>query len=399
LLVSGYPTRNEASGISSPGQALNALTIGGCTFRNEHPHDGQVLCPVGDISGSARTSTSWIGRRSTKPDLVFEAGNLGLPEDENEQACESLTELNLLTTNNSPRMLLGTLGETSAATAAVAGVAGRLMARYPDYWPETIRGLLVHSASWTPAMLARGDGDTTEKKHDRVLSMFGWGVPNEDDAGNSASDRLTLVIQGSLVPFKQDRGVVTLNECAYHTLPWPVTALEALGSTQAQLRITLSYFVQPDMRAPSARRHADYPSHRLFFDLKGPDDDDLDVVRRRNGALRGVRTASPPRRSEANWQLGSMLRDRGTVHHDVWIGSAAELARQNAIRVAPRGGWWRGAPDYAGVAARCALIASIRTPESKRDIYQEAATRIAALQRTRIRLLEPYLIQPVTVRS
>jgi hypothetical protein len=135
LLVSGYPTRNEASGISSPGQALNALTIGGCTFRNEHPHDGQVLCPVGDISGSARTSTSWIGRRSTKPDLVFEAGNLGLPEDENEQACESLTELNLLTTNNSPRMLLGTLGETSAATAAVAGVGtphgpiSRLLAR------------------------------------------------------------------------------------------------------------------------------------------------------------------------------------------------------------------------------------------------------------------------------
>jgi hypothetical protein len=73
-------------------------------------------------------------------------GNLGLPEDETEEACEPLAELNLLTTNNSPRMLLGTLGETSAATAAVAGIAGRLMARYPDYWPETIRGLLIHSA-------------------------------------------------------------------------------------------------------------------------------------------------------------------------------------------------------------------------------------------------------------
>jgi hypothetical protein len=94
-----------------------------------------------------------------------------------------------------------------------------------------------------------------------------------------------------------------------------------------------------------------------------------------------------------------MLRDRGTVHHDVWTGSATELARQNDIRVAPRGGWWRDAPDYAGVAARYALIASIRTPESKQDIYQEAATRIPALQRTRIPLLEPYLIQPVIVRS
>jgi hypothetical protein len=248
-------------------------------------------------------------------------------------------------------------------------------------------------------MVARGHGDTTEKKNDHILSMFGWGFPNEDDAANSASDRLTLVIQGSLVPFKRDEGTNALNECAYHTLPWPVTALEALGSTQAQLRITLSYFVQPDMRAPSARRHADYPSHRLFFDLKGPDDDDLDTVRRRNRALRGVRTASPPSRSEANWQLGSVLRERGTVHHDVWTGSATELSRQNAIRVAPRGGWWRNAPDYAGVAVRYALIASIRTPKSRQDIYHEATTRIPALQRARIRLLEPYLIQPVLVRS
>lgn len=399
LLVSGYSTRNEATGIGSPGQALNALTIGGCTFRDEHPHGGQLLCPVGDISGSARTSTSWIIRRSTKPDLVFEAGNLGLPEDETEQACEPLAELNLLTTNNSPRMLLGTLGETSASTAAVAGIAARLMARYPDYWPETIRGLLVHSASWTPAMVERGHGDTPEKKHDHILSMFGLGVPNEDEAANSASDRLTLVIQSSLVPFKQDGGTKALNECTYHPLPWPVTTLEARGTTQVQLRISLSYFVQPDMRAPSARRYADYPSHRLFFDLKGPDDDDLDAVRRQNRALKGARAASPSKRSEANWQLGSTLRDRGTIHHDVWTGSADELVGQNAIRVAPRGGWWRSAPDYAGVAVRYALIVSIRTPESKQDIYQEAATRIPTLQRTRIRLLEQYLIQPVTVRS
>jgi hypothetical protein len=52
-----------------------------------------------------------------------------------------------------------------------------------------------------------------------------------------------------------------------------------------------------------------------------------------------------------------------------------------------------------GFAVRYALIASIRTPKSRQDIYHEATTRIPALQRARIRLLEPYLIQPVLVRS
>jgi hypothetical protein len=30
-----------------------------------------------------------------------------------------------------------------------------LQAEYPSYWPETIRGLLEHSAKWTEAMKAR----------------------------------------------------------------------------------------------------------------------------------------------------------------------------------------------------------------------------------------------------
>ncbi|MFC7052577.1 S8 family peptidase [Hansschlegelia quercus] len=399
LLVSGYSARNDASGIGSPGQALNALTVGGCTFIEEHPLGGQLLCPAGDISVTSRTSTSWtLRRRSIKPDLVFEAGNVG--QVDGEDACESLAELNPLTTNASPRMLLGTLGETSAATGSVSGMAGRLMARYPDYWPETIRGLLIHSSDWTPAMVERGFGDNEEKKREHILSMFGWGAPDESMASDSASNRLTLVAQSSLVPFKEDGRSNALNECAYHPLPWPETALRGLGDTEVELRVTLSYFVQPDMRAPSARRHADYPSHRLHFDLKGPDDDDLDAARRQNRAFRGIRSASPPRRSEARWRLGSTLRERGTVHHDVWTGPASELARQNALRIAPRGGWWRDAPVYAGVPVRYALIVSLRTPESAQDIYQETRTRVAAIgSRLSIPLLEPYVIQPVPIST
>ena len=41
---------------------------------------------------------------------------------------------------------------TSPATALASRMAARLISAYPDYWPETIRGLMVHSARWTPAM-------------------------------------------------------------------------------------------------------------------------------------------------------------------------------------------------------------------------------------------------------
>ncbi len=398
FLVAGYSSRNEESGIGSPGQALNALTVGGCTFNDDHPHDGELLCPAGDLSVSTRTSTSWVKRRSTKPDVVFEAGNIGVPGDDSDTTCEALSELNVLTTFNNTRHPLGTIGETSAATGAVAGIAGRLMARYPEYWPETIRGLIVHSASWTEAMLARCEGATKDDRVDHLLSMFGWGVPDEDAASSSASDQLTLIIEGSLIPYKKDGSKNALNECAYHPLPWPIEALQSLGSTDVELRVTLSYFIQPDMRAPSARRFADYPSHRLAFDLKGSEDDHLDAARRRNKALKAARSSSPPPRSEARWNLGWKLRDRGTIHHDVWTGPADELARQDAIRVAPKGGWWRGSPDYAEVSVRYSLIVSIRTPESEQDIYQEALAQIPIVQSTPIRELAPYVIQPVTVR-
>lgn len=392
LLASGYSGRNEATGIGSPGQALNAITIGGCTFLDEHPHGGRLLCPAGDLSASARTSRAWSVRRATKPDLVYEAGNRGLSGAGGETACEALAELDRLTTNGDPRFLFGTLGETSAATAAVAGMAGRLMSLYPGYWPETIRALLVHSASWTPAMVDRGRGLRKEDANEYLLSMFGWGVPDEGEAARSASDRLTLVAEGSLIPFKVDGTKVVMNECAYHPLPWPRIALQALGGTDAELRVTLSYFVQPDMRAPAARRYSDYPSHRLAFDLKGPDDDDLDAVRRGNKAMRGVRAAKPPTRTERNWRIGSRLRERGTIHHDAWFGSAEDLARQDAVRISPHGGWWRSSPEYAGVPVRYALVVSVRTPPASQDVYQEALAAVPALRGAPIPSLARYAL-------
>jgi hypothetical protein len=55
-----------------------------------------------------------------------------------------------------------------------------------------------------------------------------------------------------------------------HALPWPVDELLALQNTPVEMRVTLSYFIEPN---PSARGSASkfyYPSHRLRFAMKRP---------------------------------------------------------------------------------------------------------------------------------
>jgi hypothetical protein len=42
-----------------------------------------------------------------------------------------------------------------------------------------------------------------------------------------------------------------------------------------------------------------------------------------------------------NWILGNSVRDKGSIHKDVWHGTAADLATRNKIAVHPVGGWWR----------------------------------------------------------
>lgn len=70
-----------------------------------------------------------------------------------------------------------TTGDTSAATALATRMAAVLMAQYPDYWPETVRALLVHSAEWTEKMLERF-GPQKKKDYENLLRYAGYGVPS-----------------------------------------------------------------------------------------------------------------------------------------------------------------------------------------------------------------------------
>lgn len=79
-----------------------------------------------------------------------------------------------------------------------------------------------------------------------------------------------------------------------------------------------------------------------------------------------------------DWFLG-ILRDRGSIHSDIWHGTAADLAARDAVAVYPVGGWWkerRDAEKRWERSVRYASLVSIRTSSADADIYTPIATQI-----------------------
>ena len=156
----------------------------------------------------------------------MEAGNMGRPAIAADP--DYLPELSLLTISDrftAGHRPLTTMYDTSAATALAARLAATVWAAYPDFTPETVRGLLVHSAEWIPAMLARATGADGNIITQNLLRIFGYGTPNSERLFYSASNVLTLIAQSSIQPFFDDDGQIKNRDMNLHDLPWPADAL------------------------------------------------------------------------------------------------------------------------------------------------------------------------------
>jgi len=143
--------------------------------------------------------------------------------------------------------------------------------------------------------------------------------------------------------------------------------------------VTLSYFVEPN---PSARGNSSkyhYPSHRLRFAVRRPLETVEDFQSRINAAVIREETGRVAAPADSNWVLGESLRHRGSLHQDIWRGTAAELSNRGFIAVYPSNGWWRTRPaqERFNLPARYSLIVSIRSPETDVDLYTPIAQQIA----------------------
>jgi hypothetical protein len=381
-----YPASLSTNGIRDPGQAWNALTVGAYTEKvtiTEPDAQGYLpIAPAGGLSPYTSTSRTWDSPWPLKPDVVFEGGNAG----QDSLGAASINSLLLLTTHNQPNeRLFTTTNATSAASALCAGMAGQLMAAYPSLRPETIRALIVHSAEWTPAMRAAYTPANSLAKRNVVdlIRHCGWGIPNLNHALWSLSNSLTLVVEDQLQPYKKDPGKsVKSCDMNLHVLPWPKEQLQNLPpETQVELTVTLSYFIEPNPSARGASSKFHYPSHRLRFDVKRPLDGTVDdFVARINAAAEVEDENDAADIPDRSWLVGQNQRHRGSIHKDIWRGSAAELADHGFIAVYPAMGWWRTRPaqERYNQPARYSLIVSIRTPETDIDLYTPVAQQVAA---------------------
>lgn len=381
-----YPASLSTNGIRDPAQSWNALTVGAFTNKvNITESDAQDYRPIaeaGGLSPYTTTSAQWSAAWPLKPDVVFEGGNVG----KNATGSDGISSLHLLTTHSQPvERLFTTSNATSAASALGARMAAQLMAAYPLLRPETVRALIAHSAQWTEAMRkiylpARKTPVKSDYVH--MIRHCGWGVPNLERAMWSASNSLTLVVEDTVHPYEKikDKGIVS-RHMNLHTLPWPQEQLLALPSaTEVELRITLSYFVEPNPSARGTASKFHYPSHRLRFDVQRPLDATTDdFVARINAAAQREDDDDPVDSKDLDWCLGSQKRHRGSLHQDSWKGTAADLAACGFIAVYPAAGWWRTRPaqERYHLPARYSLVVSIRTPETEIDIYTPVAQQIA----------------------
>jgi hypothetical protein len=367
-----YLDRNDLSAIESPAQAWNALTVGAFTEKTTivqaSYRDWQPLGQAGDLSPCSRTSVL-CGVWPIKPDVVFEGGNLAI--DPATGAGDHIDDLALLTTFRRPEERpFTTTGDTSAATALASRVVAQILADQPQLRPETVRGLIVHAAEWTPAMLTRLNAAALQQAKASLIRRYGYGVPELERALRSLQNDVTLVIQGSLQPFDHRANNVATKDLVLHDLPWPAAALDRAGAETVQMKVTLSYFIEPNPGERGWTRRHTYASHGLRFVVKRSEEG-IDAFRRRiNAAIHDDRTRHAASGAEDGWFLGPRLRDRGSLHSDIWTGTAADLASRHAIAVYPVGGWWREKAPLRRYErqVRYALIVSLRAPQAI-DLY------------------------------
>lgn len=371
----------DAYPIEDPAQAWNALTVGGYTEKqliDDHGLDGyQPLAAMGDISPFSRNSLAWrSGKTPIKPDIVMEAGNRA--RSSSGQDLISCPSLELLTTGAEvDRLPIVNFAATSAATALAARLAARLQADHPDYWPETIRALMVHSASWTDHMKARFSAAQGLRERQRLARCFGYGVPSYRRATASARNHLALVAQQTIQPFVKASSV-RFNECHYYPLPWPKSLLEQYAEQEFVLRVTLSYFIEPNPGRAAAIDPQKYQSFGLRFDLKRADENEPRFRHRINASEDAPAAFRDSRSQDDGWVFGPSNVSAGSIHCDEWRGSGAKLAVRDMICVKPVSGWWkeRRSTEVCEQVARYALVITLASPEVDIDLYTPIQTVI-----------------------
>ncbi|MCR5879877.1 S8 family serine peptidase [Phenylobacterium sp. J367] len=398
---------DEGGPITDPAQAWNALTVGGYTTKIELTDED--LAPLRGANEVSPYSTCTRGLPTDllpiKPEVMFEAGNMAVDPL---GFCDWHPALSLLAASNAvDTEPLVPFWATSAAVGVAGHFVGQLQAALPGLWPETYRALVVQSARWPEPirrrLIGRGKSWKTGSKAlaDRraVLRQAGFGVPQLHAAIASAKNDFTMIAQAEIQPYAAgaNGGSPVYNAIHFYDLPWPKTVLADLNDKAVTLRVTLSYFIEPNLTGKGATRPETYRSFGLRFTLKkrdeteehfrsrlsqieadGEQEDEMldeDEDEDFQGVADDGEAEDKKKTQTSKWLIGPGAVSAGSLHCDIWRGKASDLIDHDAIAVHPAPGWWKshGGKRRFGDSGRYGLVLSISADGSEVDLYAEAA--------------------------
>jgi hypothetical protein len=201
----------------------------------------------------------------------------------------------------------------------------------------------------------------------------------------SAGNALTIIAQDTIRPFvpkESNPNERQMGDIHFFELPWPREVLQGLGETPVRLRVTLSYFVEPNPGRRGWKKRHRYASHGLRFEVKGPTESVDEFRKRLNQRALDEDEARPSAGGDSSeWYLGEQARNHGSIHSDILQGFAADIAERGVVGVYPVSGWWKDQPkrDRSEKGARYALIVSIETPGVETDIWTPVAQQVGAV--------------------
>ena len=211
-----------------------------------------------------------------------------------------------------------------------------------------------------------------------MVRRQGYGVPDFERAVSSARNDLTLLAEREIQPFVSSGAGAVFNEVHFYDLPWPQETLTELFEKTVTMKVTLSYFIEPNLSGRAATRPDTYRSFGLRFALKKRTETNAQFKQRYGKALQEGRL--PTVKEKDYWLLGSNAIAAGSLHCDLWRGQAAELAGHDAIVIFPVVGWWKTllGKKRMNDRARYALAISIDAREHEVDLAAEVLARVEA---------------------
>jgi hypothetical protein len=371
-----YPEANQVESVQSPGQAWNAITVG--AYSNDIQINDKLLAnysalaDVGALSPISVTSMMWDRGWPIKPEILCDGGNIATDG----QKFTNCPDLSLLTTHHLVlARMFSSINGTSSATAQAAWLAAQIMAQYPGIWPETVRALLVHSAQWTGKMkkqLCKDDQKATGRR--ALLRTCGYGIPDLGRAIQCKNNRVNMIVQGIIQPFSKNG----MNEMHLLDMPWPKEVLRELGTIPAEMKVTLSYFIEPAPGEIGWKDKYRYSSCGLRFEVIDANETKEEFIQRVNLQMREDGYDKNANNSSARWYLGTKLRDVGSIHSDYMTQNAVDLCDARYIAIFPVVGWWRERKNLKcfNKEIRYSLIVSVSTQETKIDLYTPIITQI-----------------------